>query len=102
MLKKITDRLFYQTLMCVCVCNNLHFKNRDYLVSIDTKHFFGSCMSTFFLIELFGFCSCNATNNLTSKKQKVCSLCYWHTETRRRKGCKWCDLFYGGECDKLT
>ena len=49
-----------------------------------------------------GECSSNATNNLTSKKQKVCSLCYRHTETRRRKGRKWCDLFYGGECDKST
>ena len=47
-------------------------------------------------------CSSNATNNLTLKKQKVCSLCYRHTETRRRKGCKKCDLFYGGECDKPT
>ena len=46
-------------------------------------------------------CSSNAMNNLTSKKQKVCSLCYWHTETRRRKGHKRCDLFYGGERDKL-
>ena len=45
-------------------------------------------------------CSSNATNNLTSKKQKVCSLCYQHVETRR-KGRKRCDLFYG-ECDKLT
>ena len=44
--------------------------------------------------------SSNATNNLTSKKQKVCSLCYWHVETRRRKGCKRYDLFYGGERDK--
>ena len=49
-----------------------------------------------------GECSSNATNNLTSKKQKVCSLCYRHVETRRRKGCKRCDLFYGGECDKPT
>ena len=48
-----------------------------------------------------GECSSNATNNLTSKKQKVCSLCYQHTETRR-KGCKKCDLFYGGERDKPT
>ena len=47
-----------------------------------------------------GECSSNATNNLTSKKQKVCSLCYRHVETRRRKGCKRCDLFYGGERDK--
>ena len=44
--------------------------------------------------------SSNATNNLTSKKQKVCSLCYRHAGTRRRKGRKGCDLFYGGECDK--
>ena len=42
-------------------------------------------------------CSSNAMNNLTLKKQKVCSLCYRHVETRRRKGCKRCDLFYGGE-----
>ena len=49
-----------------------------------------------------GKCSSNAMNNLTSKKQKVCSLCYWHAETRRRKGRKRCDLFYGGECDKPT
>ena len=41
--------------------------------------------------------SSNATNNLTSKKQKVCSLCYRHVETRRRKGRKRCDLFYEGE-----
>ena len=47
-----------------------------------------------------GECSSNATNNLTSKKQKVCSFCYWHAKTRRRKGRKRCDLFYGGECDK--
>ena len=47
-------------------------------------------------------CSSNATNNLTSKKQKVCSLCYRHAETRRRKGRKRCDLFYGGEYDKPT
>ena len=44
-----------------------------------------------------GECSGNATNSLTSKKQKVCSLCYQHAEIRRRKGCKRCDLFYGGE-----
>ena len=31
-------------------------------------------------------CCNNATNNLTSKKQKVCSFCYQHAETRRRKG----------------
>ena len=49
-----------------------------------------------------GECSSNATNNLTSKKQKVCSLSYQHAETRRRKGCKRCDLFYGGEHDKPT
>ena len=49
-----------------------------------------------------GECSSNTTNNLTSKKQKVCSLCYWHAETRRRKGRKRCDLFYGGEQDKPT
>ena len=47
-------------------------------------------------------CSSNATNNLTSKRQKVCSLCYRHAETRRSKGRKRCDLFYGGECDKPT
>ena len=47
-------------------------------------------------------CSSNAMNNLTSKKQKVCSLCYRHAETRRRKGHERCDLFYGGECDKST
>ena len=46
------------------------------------------------------YCSSNATNNLTSKKKKVCSLSYRHVETRRRKGCKRCDLFYGGEWDK--
>ena len=33
-------------------------------------------------------CSSNATNNLTSKKQKVCSLCYRHMETRRKKGAR--------------
>ena len=38
-----------------------------------------------------GECSSNATNNLTSKKQ-VCSLCYRHAETRRRKGRKRCDF----------
>ena len=48
-----------------------------------------------------GECSSNATNNLTLKKQ-VCSLCYQHVETRKRKGCKSCDLFYGGECDMPT
>ena len=48
-----------------------------------------------------GECSSNATNNLTSKKQKVCSLSYWHAETRRRKGSKRCDLFYGGKCCKV-
>ena len=47
-------------------------------------------------------CSSNAMNNLTSKKQKVCSLCCWHVEIRRRKGSKRCDLFYGGEQDKPT
>ena len=57
----------------------------------STSH--GKCMAK---------CSSNATNNLTSKKQKVCSLCYWHAETRRRKRLKRCDLFYGGECDKPT
>ena len=46
-------------------------------------------------------CSSNATNNLTLKKQKVCSLCYQHAETGR-KGRKRCDLFYGGEHDKPT
>ena len=30
--------------------------------------------------------SCNAMNNLTLKKQKVCSLFYLQAETRRRKG----------------
>ena len=49
-----------------------------------------------------GECSSNATNNLISKKQKKCSLCYRHAETRRRKGRKRCDLFYGGERDKPT
>ena len=44
-----------------------------------------------------GECSSNAMNNLMLKKQKVCSLCYWHAETRRRKGRMRCDLFYGGE-----
>ena len=48
---------------------------------------------------LLNMCSSNATNNLTSKKQ-VCSLCYRHAKTRRRKGRKRCDLFYGGERDK--
>ena len=47
-----------------------------------------------------GECSSNATNNLTSKKQKVYSLCYRHAETRRRKGCKRYDLFYEEERDK--
>ena len=47
-----------------------------------------------------GECSSNATNNLTSKKQKVCSLCCRHVEIRRRKGSKRCVLFYGGERDK--
>ena len=51
---------------------------------------------------LLSRCSSNATNNLTSKKQKVCSLCYRHAETRRRKGRKRFDLFYGGEQDKPT
>ena len=37
---------------------------------------------------------------LPREKQKVCSFCYRHAETRRRKGCKRCDLFYGEECDK--
>ena len=46
-------------------------------------------------------CSSNATNNLTSKKQKVCSLCYRHAEIKR-KGRKRCDLFYGRERDKPT
>ena len=41
-----------------------------------------------------GECSSNATNNLTSKKQKVCSLCYQHMETRRRKGHKRCDVLW--------
>ena len=50
--------------------------------------------------RISGECSSNATNNLTSKKQKVCSLCCRHTEIRRRKGSKRCDLFYGGERDK--
>ena len=45
-----------------------------------------------------GECSSNATNNLTSKKQKVCSI----AETRKRKGRKRYDLFYGGERDKPT
>ena len=49
---------------------------------------------------LLNNCSSNATNNLTSKKQ-VCSLCYRHAEIKR-KGRKRCDLFYGGERDKLT
>ena len=52
--------------------------------------------------RISGECSSNAMNNLTSKKQKVFSLCYQHAETRRRKGRKRCDLFYGGECDKPT
>ena len=51
-------------------------------------------------VRIRGECSSNATNNLTSKKLKVCSLCYQHAETRRRKGRKRCDLFYGGEWDK--
>ena len=46
-----------------------------------------------------GECSSNASNNLSLKKQKVCSLCYWNVETRR-KGRKRCDLFYGGEHDE--
>ena len=50
--------------------------------------------------RISGECSSNATNNLTSKKQKVCSLFCWHVEIRRRKGSKRCDLFYGGERDK--
>ena len=48
-----------------------------------------------------GVCSSNVMNNLTSKKQKVCSLCYRHVETRRRKGCKRCDLFYGVQCSAV-
>ena len=35
-----------------------------------------------------GECSSNATNNLTSKKQKVCPLCSRHIENRRKKGHK--------------
>ena len=50
--------------------------------------------------RLLTICSSNSTNTLTSKKQKLCSLCYRHVETRRRKGCKRCDLFYRGERDK--
>ena len=49
-----------------------------------------------------GECSSNATNNLTSEKQKESSHCYRHTEIRRRKGRKRCDFFYGGEWDKPT
>ena len=52
--------------------------------------------------RISGECSSNAMNNLTSKKQKVCSLCCRHMEIRRRKGSKRCDLFYGGELDKPT
>ena len=51
--------------------------------------------------RISGDCNANAMNNLTSKKQ-VCSLYYRHAETRRRKGRKRCDLFYGGERDKPT
>ena len=51
--------------------------------------------------HLYPNCSSNSTNNLTSKKQKVCSLCYRHAEIRR-KGRKRCDLFYGGKRDKPT
>ena len=36
--------------------------------------------------KIMGECSSIVTNNLTSKKQKVCSLCYQHADTRRRKG----------------
>ena len=46
-------------------------------------------------------CSSSATNNVTTKKQKVLSLYYRHVETRR-KGRKRCDLFYGGERDTPT
>ena len=55
-----------------------------------------------FSLIAFGLCSSNATNNLTSKKQKVCSLCYRHAEIKRRKRRKRCELFYGGERDKPT
>ena len=52
-------------------------------------------------ISWLWYSSSNATNNLTSKKQKVCSLCYRHAETTRRKGRKRCDLFYGGEVARV-
>ena len=47
------------------------------------------------------FCSINATNNLTSKKQRCALSDYQHAGTRIRKGRKRCYLFYGGERDKL-
>ena len=50
--------------------------------------------------RISGESSSNTTKNLTSKKQKVCFLCYRHMETSGRKGRKRCDLFYGGERDK--
>ena len=53
-------------------------------------------------LHIVAFCSSNATNNLTSKKQKVCTLCYRHVETRWRKGHKRCDLFFGGKHNKST
>ena len=30
-------------------------------------------------------CSSNATNNLTSKKQKLCSFCYRHCGNQKKK-----------------
>ena len=35
--------------------------------------------------RISGECTNNATNTLTSKKQKVCSLCYQHAEIRRKR-----------------
>ena len=78
---------------------------------IRTQHLWNTCNLPQHLLNAYNFrqnhlnvchllnacnlplCGSNATNNLTSKKQKVCSLYYRHAETRRRKGRKRCDLW---------
>ena len=91
-LKRVTQYLFGFHLWVKMIMETAFIASSD--LPLD-------CPSIFLLWALKHPCSSNATNNLTSKKQ-VCSLCYRHVETRRRKEHKRWDLFYGGEHDKPT
>ena len=92
----------YPIYVCVCIYIYIYIYIYTYIHTHTHTHIYihtHKSMYTHTYIYIY-ICSSNAMNNLTLKKQKVYSLCYRHVETRRRKGRKRCDLFYGGERDK--